>query len=197
MRRSDRDCCSGLTAEISCCHLRLTLVWPPLLRWSDSHDAVGLTTGISPVGPSNPSKHKLKISQNRLRLYYFSLCLQSATTSILMKISTKIETLTILSTQLSLKRYREATPSLSIYIRGRQPKAMNQTCTVSPIAMNQTCTGNPNSLGNLPVQKTNFRNSYCTKFGLVPNSIPHPIHTQYLHRMPYEIFTNHVHWSLA
>ncbi len=132
MRRSDRDCCSGLTAEISCCHLRLTLVWPPLLRWSDSHDAVGLTTGISPVGPSNPSKHKLKISQNRWQLYYFFLCLQSATKALLMKISAKLETLTILTTQCSLKRYREASPSLSIYTWGKQPKTTNQTQTRSP-----------------------------------------------------------------
>lgn len=32
-----------------------------------------------------------------------------------------------------------------------------------------------------------------TKFGLLPNSTPHPIRTQYLHRMPYEISINHVH----
>jgi hypothetical protein len=69
---------------------------------------------------------------SRWQLYYFSVCLQSATTALLTKISTKLETLTKLSTQCSQKRYREASSSLSIYTWGRQPKDTNQTHTRSP-----------------------------------------------------------------
>ncbi len=110
------------------------------------------------------------------------MCLQSAPTTLLTK---NLEETWNPNSTLKSDTGKPHAPPLFIPW-GRQPKATNQTHTRSPKHLKK-----PSSTRN------KFYIINHTKFGFLPNSTPYPIRTQYLHRMPYGIFTNHVYWTLA